>query len=64
MPTESTTFLKNPAAIRRAIIDLQKDGKNLDLAVAFIGDDWQDTLLQYKGKIRLICWLSSTNTYP
>ena len=37
MPTESTTFLKNPAAIRRAIIDLQKDGKKLDLAVAFIG---------------------------
>ena len=39
-------------------------GKRLDLAVAFIGPDWSELLAHHSGKLRVICWLSSTNTNP
>ena len=32
--------------------------------MAFIGADWEEILAGYKGKLRVICWLSSTNTNP
>jgi hypothetical protein len=57
------TFLKDPPSIRRAICDLL-GGKQLDMAVAFVGADWEDILGDYEGKVRVICWLSSTNTNP
>jgi PLD-like domain len=60
---QTTTFLRNPPEIRKAIRNLQ-DGKRLDLAVAFVGADWHEMLSDYEGKLRLICWLSSTNTNP
>jgi phosphatidylserine/phosphatidylglycerophosphate/cardiolipin synthase-like enzyme len=63
MAIESTKFLKDSTEIRRAIIDL-KHGNKLDPVVAFIGTDWQELLSRYKGNLRLICWLSSTNTNP
>lgn len=63
MANPSTTFLPNPGAIRKAIYALQRQ-KRLDLAVAFVGADWEDLLAEYRGQIRLICWLSSTNTNP
>src|SRR6478736_6661190 len=56
-------FLKNPAESRKALDRLQS-GKRLDLAVAFIGADWWELLSDYGGKLRVICWLSSTNTNP
>jgi hypothetical protein len=56
-------FLKDPPAIRKALSNLL-GGKRLDMAVAFIGADWEDILADYRGKLRAICWLSSTNTNP
>jgi len=56
-------FLPNPAEIRKAVKELQH-GKRLDLAVGFIGADWWELLADYRGKLRLICWLSSANTNP
>jgi hypothetical protein len=32
--------------------------------VAFVGHDWEDILGEFGSRIRLICWLSSTNTNP
>lgn len=58
-----TTFLRNPAEISGAVRQLQK-GERLDLAVAFIGKHWRDLLSDYAGPLRVICWLSSTNTDP
>ena len=57
------TFLPHPAAIRRAIHDLFS-AKRIDIAVAFIRADWEEILADYKGELRVICWLSSTNTDP
>lgn len=34
------------------------------MAVAFIGADWEQLLSGYQGQLRIICWLSSTNTNP
>src|ERR1019366_10102233 len=56
-------FLKEPAEIRKVVHSLQC-GKHLDIAVAFVGADWEDILSGYEGKLRVICWLSSTNTNP
>lgn len=56
-------FLKNPAEIRTRVKELQSSSK-LDLAVAFIGADWWELLADHRGKLRVICWLSSTNTNP
>jgi hypothetical protein len=36
----------------------------MDLAVAFVGRDWSDALANFDGNLRVICWLSSTNTNP
>jgi hypothetical protein len=57
------TLLRNPAEIRKAIKRLQGGGR-LDLAVAFVGADWWELLAGHRGKLRLICWLASTNTNP
>jgi hypothetical protein len=57
-------FLPDPRSIRSAIHRLQRSSDRLDLAVAFIGADWQEILHTFKGRIRIICWLSSTNTNP
>ena len=43
-PTPSTEFLPNPAKIREAIHGLATKAKSLDLAVAFIGPEWQSLL--------------------
>jgi hypothetical protein len=56
-------FLPTPAFIREAIVHLQY-GPTLDLAVAFISSDWEELISTYSGKLRVICWLSSTNTNP
>jgi hypothetical protein len=34
-------FLRNPSEIRKAIYNLLR-GKRLDIAVAFIGADWEE----------------------
>lgn len=61
--TGSTVFLRDPSEIREAVTNLQKNGKSLDLAVAFVGADWQEMLSECKDHIRVICWLSSTNPH-
>ena len=38
--------------------------RKLDLAVAFVGADWWELLANHRGKLRLVCWLSSPNTNP
>lgn len=57
-------FLPNPATIRQAVCKLQQEVSALDLAVAFIGTDWERMLPDRSSDIRVICWLSSTNTNP
>lgn len=57
-------FLKNPSEIRKAVLSLQGGGRVLKMAVAFVGRDWQQMLSRHDGAIKLICWLSSTNTHP
>ena len=51
--SQSTTFLKNPAEIRKAIYSLQ-NSKTLDVAVAFVGADWNEMLSNFQGRLRLI----------
>lgn len=60
---QSPKFLKNPAEIRAMVKELQ-GGTRLDLAVAFAGADWWELLADHRGPLRVICWLSSTNTNP
>jgi hypothetical protein len=57
-------FLANPAEIRKAIHGLATKAKSLDLAVAFIGPEWQRLLANYPGPIRAICWLTHPATDP
>lgn len=38
--------------------------ESLDAAVAFIGTDWANILGTFSRPVRLVCWLSSTNTNP
>jgi HKD family nuclease len=58
------TFLRNPNAIRRALADGLRTARFLDAAVAFVGRDWLDLLGNFDGKVRFVCWLTSTNTNP
>lgn len=64
MSTKTITFLKKPQEIKRALAEITKKSKHLDMAVAFVGREWQHQLSNFSGHIRLICWLSSTNTNP
>src|SRR2546425_943453 len=57
-------FLPNPAQIRRALGLLAVRASRMDLAVAFVGQDWRDAIADFWGPLRVICWLSSTNTDP
>jgi hypothetical protein len=57
-------FLSNPTDIRRAVGWLAERSNQMDLAVGFVGRDWRDALANFRGKLRILCWLSSTNTDP
>jgi len=57
-------FLSSPSEIRAALNFALKTGSTLDAAVAFVGRDWSDIVGEFRGDVRLICWLSSTNTNP
>ena len=43
---------------------MASDSKRLDLAVAFIGSEWERLIGNYLGPIRLICWLDHPGTDP
>ena len=58
------TFLRNPAEIRHCLVKGLEDSKSLDAAVAFIGRDWADLIGTFSGQVRVVCWLSSSNTNP
>ena len=58
------TFLSSPANIRQCLADALDIAGRLDAAVAFVGRDWADILGTFSSSIRLVCWLSSTNTNP
>ena len=58
------TFLPNPAKIRKCLVQQLGKSVSLDAAVAFIGRDWADIIGTFSGPIRVVCWLSSTNTNP
>jgi hypothetical protein len=60
----ATTFLGNPAEIRRAINSIATSGKSFDVAVAFVGGEWHGLLAGYDGRLRVICWLSNPATDP
>jgi hypothetical protein len=64
LKTAPTKFLPSPAEIRKAIHGLATRAKSLDLAVAFIGPEWQRLLANYPGPIRAICWLTHPATDP
>lgn len=49
-------FLPDPSSIRKAVVELASDCKRLDLAVAFIGSEWERLIGNYLGPIR--CWTS------
>ncbi|HEV2022000.1 MAG TPA: phospholipase D family protein [Terriglobales bacterium] len=57
-------FLGSPPEIRQAICALAAQSSRLDMAAAFVGADWWERLANYGGKMRVICWLTSTNTNP
>jgi PLD-like domain len=57
-------FLNSPSSIRVALAAALADASRLDAAVAFVGRDWEDILGSFNGRVRLVCWLSSTNTNP
>ncbi len=57
-------FLKDPRSIRKAVGWLAREADHLDLAVAFVGRDWRDAIEGFRGRLRVICWLTSTNTNP
>ena len=58
------TFLPNPAKIRKCLVQQLGKSVSLDAAVAFIGRDWADIIGTFSCPIRVVCWLSSTNTNP
>jgi len=60
----AAAFLPHPSEIRAALQDAIQGATALDMAVAFVGSDWADLLGEFRGPIRLVCWLSSTNTNP
>lgn len=57
-------FLASPAEIRRAIVRGFAAANAVDLAVAFVGEDWWSLLGSLSVPVRVVCWLSSTNTNP
>jgi hypothetical protein len=59
-----TKLLPDPPAIRAALHDISQESGKLDIAVAFVGSDWLDLLGNFSGQVRVVCWLSSTNTNP
>jgi len=59
-----TNFLPDPPAIRAALHELSQKSGKLEIAVAFVGSDWWDLLGNFSGRVRAVCWLSSTNTNP
>jgi hypothetical protein len=64
MKQADSKFLPNPGAIRREIHYLASASKRLDLAVAFIGPEWQRLLSNFAGPIRAVCWLNHPATDP
>ena len=58
------TFLPDPTKIRECLVKELGKSVSLDAAVAFIGRDWSDIIGIFSGPIRVVCWLSSTNTNP
>lgn len=64
MSKSKTEFLPDPSSIRKAVVGLSSDCKRLDLAVAFIGSEWERLIGNYFGPIRLICWLTHPGTDP
>ena len=57
-------YLSNPESIRKCLVRGLDATASLDAAVAFIGTDWADILGTFSKPVRLVCWLSSTNTNP
>lgn len=57
-------FLPDPGSIRKCIVMALEKSNSLDVAVAFVGRDWADVIGTFSGRVRVICWLSSTNTNP
>lgn len=57
-------FLSSPQSIRRALRAALKDAARLDMAVAFVGKDWSSIHGAFRKPVRLVCWLTSTNTNP
>jgi phosphatidylserine/phosphatidylglycerophosphate/cardiolipin synthase-like enzyme len=64
IPPHGAEFLENPRDIRRAVRDLVRRAKRMDLAIAFVGQDWRDAIADFRGRLWVVCWLSSTNTNP
>lgn len=64
MTVPATRFLGSPAKIRSALNRIAKGASQLDLAVAFVGSDWNSIIGTVAEPVRLVCWLSSTNTNP
>lgn len=60
----SALFLETPRDIRAQLTALLRRARSLDMAVAFVGSDWQEILRELPTRTRLVCWLSSTNTNP
>jgi len=63
-PAMETSFLSSPAEIRAALVRTISIAKAIDVAVAFVGEDWWNILGTTSAPVRLVCWLSSTNTNP
>ena len=57
-------YLSDPASIRQSLVRGLVETNSLDAAVAFIGTDWANILGTFSGPVRVVCWLSSTNTNP
>ena len=57
-------YLSTPKSIRKCLVRGLDATASLDAAVAFIGTDWANILGTFSGPVRLVCWLSSTNTNP
>ena len=57
-------YLSDPASIRQSLVRGLVEMNSLDAAVAFIGTDWANILGTFSGPVRVVCWLSSTNTNP
>lgn len=62
--SHSMKYLSNPESIRKCLVRGLNATASLDAAVAFIGTDWADILGTFSKPVRLVCWLSSTNTNP